>query len=88
MHLQAGDRVTIIDGFGVVLCQATVERFTGGATIFVREYFPNGANLHYSVPVSALENENTYSRPSVGEIVTALRTAFGLEEQIVNKGEE
>ena len=87
MTLKPGDRVTIVDGLGNILCEAVVELYTGGATIWVRQYL-SGTNLQYSVPISALESEELNTRPSLGEIVGALRTAFGLREQTDNTEEK
>ena len=80
MNLKPGDRVKVINGAGVILAEAMVER-TGGATIFVRQRLPDGKGLSYRVPVSALEPVEVNTRPSLEEVVTLMRTCFGLSDK-------
>ena len=75
--LKPGTKIKIIDGLGCVLCEAVVEK-TDNATVFVREWFPNGKNVTYSVPISAIDNGEINTKPDLEEVTSALRVCFAL----------
>ena len=80
MNLKPGDRVKIIDGHGqIVSKEATVARYAGGSIIFVHDKV-NGEQVLYGVPIGSVEPVEVNTRPSLGDVVHALRTCFVKEE--------
>lgn len=78
--LKVGDRVKIIDGYGSVQSEAVVVKTDETTNIvFVKEWLPNGRKLVYGVPLGAAQPVKT--RPSLGDVVHALRTCFGLKDK-------
>ena len=74
---RSGDKVRVFDGLGnVVVERAEVSLGTINGIVYLREKMPNGNMLHYGVPTSAVEPVKIDTRPTLGEVVGALREVF------------
>ena len=78
-QLEVGDRVKVLDGHGIFQAEATVFAVcTEKAIVFVSEELPLSGEVVYGVPLGALEKIEY--RPSLSEVIEALRECFVDEE--------
>ena len=79
-EFKRGDLVNVIDGYGHTQSQAVIVKIDPIKNIiYVKEWLPNGRKLIYGVPLGALEP--TEPKPTLTEVVEALRTCFDVSDK-------